>query len=68
MKQSNGGYVFLMESSTIEYIMERDCDLSKVGGELDSKSHRIGMKKNAPFHAENIKQFRIFKRMKIFTC
>ena len=43
MKQSNGGYVFLMESSTIEYIMERDCDLSKVGGELDSKSHRSGM-------------------------
>ena len=25
--------------------MERDCDLTKVGGELDSKSYGIGMRK-----------------------
>lgn len=52
VKQSNGAYAFLMESSSIEYIMERDCDLAKVGGELDSKSYGIGMKKNAPFKGE----------------
>ena len=52
VKQSNGGYAFLMESSSIEYIMERDCNLAKVGGELDSKSYGIGMKKNAPFKGE----------------
>ena len=39
------GYAFFMESSSIEYIMERDCDLTKVGGELDSKSYGIGMRK-----------------------
>ena len=41
-----------MESSSIEYIMERDCDLAKVGGELDSKSYGIGMKKGSPYKEE----------------
>ena len=52
VKESNGRYAFLMESSSIEYIMERDCDLAKVGGELDSKSYGIGMKKDSPFKKE----------------
>ena len=43
------GYAFFMESSSIEYIMERDCGLTKVGGELDSKSYGIGMRKNYPY-------------------
>ena len=38
-----------MESSSTEYIMERDCGLTKVGGELDSKSYGIGMRKNYPY-------------------
>ena len=41
-----------MESSSIEYIMERDCDLAKVGGEIDSKSYGIGMKKDSPFKGQ----------------
>ena len=41
-----------MESSSIEYIMERDCYLTKVGGELDSKSYAIGMRKNFPYKEE----------------
>ena len=45
VKESKGGYAFLMESSSIEYIMERDCDLAKVGGELDSKSY-VGSREN----------------------
>ena len=39
---SGGKYAFFMESSSIEYIMERHCDLAKVGGELDAKSYGIG--------------------------
>ena len=39
---SRGKYAFFMESSSIEYIMERHCDLAKVGGELDAKSYGIG--------------------------
>lgn len=32
-----GEYAFLMESTSIEYIVERECDLYQVGGLLDSK-------------------------------
>ena len=52
VKESKGGYAFLMESSSIEYIMERDCDLAKIGGELDSKSYAIGLLKNSPYKKE----------------
>ena len=41
-----------MESSSIEYIVERDCGLAKVGGELDSKSYGIGMRKGSPYKEE----------------
>lgn len=34
-----------MESTTIEYYKERNCDLLQIGGLLDSKSYGIGMKK-----------------------
>ena len=52
VKEERGGYAFFMESSSIEYIMERECSLTKVGGELDSKSYGIGMRKNFPFKDE----------------
>lgn len=34
-----GEYAFLMESTSIEYIVERECDLYQVGGLLDSKGY-----------------------------
>ena len=37
-----GGYAFLLESSMNEYTIERNCDLAKVGGLLDSKGYGIG--------------------------
>ena len=52
VKEMKGRYAFFMESSSIEYIMERDCDLAKVGGELDAKSYGIGMRKNYPYKEE----------------
>lgn len=36
-----GEYAFLMESTSIEYIVERECDLYQVGGLLDSKGYFI---------------------------
>lgn len=36
-------YAFLMESSTIEYIIERNCDLKQVGSRLDTKHYGIAM-------------------------
>lgn len=36
-------YAFLMESTAIEYQLERKCDLMQVGGLLDSKGYGIAM-------------------------
>ena len=36
-----GGYAYLLESTTNEYIRERDCELIQVGGLLDSKGYGI---------------------------
>lgn len=41
--KGKGGYAFLMESTTIEYVIERNCDLTQVGGLLDSKGYGIAM-------------------------
>jgi glutamate receptor, ionotropic, invertebrate len=41
-----GRYAFLMESSSIEYIIERQCEVRQLGGELDAKGYGIAMKKS----------------------
>lgn len=38
-----GQYAFLSESTSIEYVTERQCDLTQVGGLLDSKSYGIAL-------------------------
>lgn len=43
VSRSNRMYAFLMESSSIEYITERNCNLTRVGGLLDSKGYGIAM-------------------------
>nr|WJJ63361.1 glutamate receptor ionotropic 3 [Pachyrhinus yasumatsui] len=42
-------YAFFMESTGIEYELERKCDLKKIGNLLDSKSYGIGMPMNADY-------------------
>lgn len=49
----DGGYAFLSESTMIDYITQRNCDLMQVGGLLDSKGYGIGTpisKKGLFFH------------------
>lgn len=41
--RGKGSYAYLMESTTIEYVIERNCDLTQVGGMLDSKGYGIAM-------------------------
>jgi len=48
-----GGYAFFMESTSIEYITERDCEVSRVGDLLDSKGYGIAMRKGA-YHGPHI--------------
>ena len=37
VEESNGKYAFLMESASIQYIIERNCKLTQIGGDLDNK-------------------------------
>ena len=39
---TKGNYAFLMESTMIDYTIQRKCDLMQVGGLLDSKGYGIG--------------------------
>lgn len=39
-------YAFLMESTSIEYIAERECDVTQIGGLLDDKGYGIAMRKS----------------------
>lgn len=41
--KGNRMFAFLMESTSIEYIVERNCNLTQIGGLLDSKGHGIAM-------------------------
>ena len=36
-----GNYAFLMESTMLEYMMQRNCNLTQIGGLLDSKGYGI---------------------------
>ena len=44
VEEADGGYAFLMESTSIEYIVERKCGLSQIGGNLDNKGYGIALK------------------------
>ena len=44
--KEKGQYAFFMESTQIEYITERNCELQKVGELLDSKSYGIAFTKS----------------------
>ncbi|XP_014479803.1 PREDICTED: glutamate receptor ionotropic, kainate 2-like isoform X2 [Dinoponera quadriceps] len=48
-KVKDEDYAFLMESSSIEYIMERECEVTQVGGLLDEKGYGIAMKKGSRY-------------------
>uniref|UniRef100_A0A1B6DDF8 Ionotropic glutamate receptor C-terminal domain-containing protein n=1 Tax=Clastoptera arizonana TaxID=38151 RepID=A0A1B6DDF8_9HEMI len=45
----NDKYAFFMESASIEYEVERKCDLTQVGSLLDNKGYGIAMQKDSPY-------------------
>lgn len=45
VRKSNGLYAYLMESASIKYTIERDCNLTKIGNPLDSKGYGIATRK-----------------------
>jgi len=48
-----GNYAFLMESTTLDYFVHRNCNLTQIGGLLDSKyfgiATPIGTLNNSPY-------------------
>ena len=40
-KVKEGGYAYLVESTTNEYVRQGDCDLMQVGGLIDTKGYGI---------------------------
>ncbi|XP_026489844.2 glutamate receptor ionotropic, kainate 2-like [Vanessa tameamea] len=48
VQRSKSKYAFFMESTSIEYYMQKYCDLKMIG-KLDSKDYGIAMPKNSPY-------------------
>ncbi|XP_043939770.1 glutamate receptor ionotropic, kainate 3 [Protopterus annectens] len=42
-------YALLMESTTVEYITQRNCNLTQIGGVIDSKAYGIGTPIGSPY-------------------
>ncbi|XP_072404646.1 glutamate receptor ionotropic, kainate 3 isoform X2 [Chiloscyllium punctatum] len=42
-------YAFLMESTTIEYVTQRNCNLTQIGAPMDSKGYGIGTPLGSPY-------------------
>ncbi|CAK1541962.1 unnamed protein product [Leptosia nina] len=54
-KVINENYAFFAESTTIEYTIERQCEVTMVGELLDSKGYGLAMKKNSQYrHSLNL--------------
>lgn len=60
-----GDYAYLMESASIEYIIERNCNLTQIGSLLDSKGYGIATRKGK-FHSKFylIRQLVFFQQSK----
>ncbi len=41
--KEDGGYAFFIEAASMEYQLERKCDLMQIGGKLDSKGYGIAL-------------------------
>lgn len=46
-----GNFAFLMESTSLDYMVQRDCELTQIGGLLDHKGYGIALRKRSPFRA-----------------
>ena len=43
VRKEDGMYAFFMEGASIEYNVERKCDLTQIGGLLDSKGYGVAL-------------------------
>ncbi|XP_049819225.1 glutamate receptor ionotropic, kainate 2 isoform X5 [Aethina tumida] len=45
----DGNYAFLMESTMLDFVVQRDCNLTQIGGLLDSKGYGIATPMGSPW-------------------
>jgi hypothetical protein len=48
-------YAFLMESSSLEYEVQQNCNLTQIGGVLGSKGYGIALQKSVPIKFLHLK-------------
>ncbi|CAF4257041.1 unnamed protein product, partial [Rotaria sordida] len=48
-------FAFFMESTSIEYTVQRECNLTQIGGLLDNKGYGIGLPEGSP-HRERFSE------------
>ncbi|GAB6033600.1 hypothetical protein CHUAL_013605 [Chamberlinius hualienensis] len=48
-KVLEGNFAFLMESTMLDYFIQRDCNLTQIGGPLDSKGYGIATQMGSPW-------------------
>ncbi|CAF2522856.1 unnamed protein product [Rotaria sp. Silwood2] len=51
----DGSYAFFMESTSIEYAVQHECNLTQIGGLLDNKGYGIGLPEGSP-HRERFSE------------
>lgn len=49
VRKEDGMYAFFMEGASIEYNVERKCDLTQIGGLLDSKGYGVALPPGSPY-------------------
>lgn len=57
--KSSTTYAFLMESTSIEYHIMRECDLKKIGEPLDEKGYGIAMVKSEFYDCSYLCRYKI---------
>ena len=45
-KDEKDDYAYLMESSTLEYLTSQNCNLTKIGGNLDSRGYGVATRRD----------------------
>nr|CAD7203215.1 unnamed protein product [Timema douglasi] len=51
VQKAKGSYAFFMESVSIEYEIERRCELTQINGLLDQKGYGIALPINSPYRS-----------------
>ena len=62
VRKGEGMYAFFMEAASIEYHIERKCDLTQIGGLLDSKGYGVALPPSMNYQVQLLENY-----PKIFT-